>query len=117
MEVLLEELAPHGGTPRGDVMLWLDFFALNLGSTPGLGPGAKDVAEAVTAMEDAQAACGSGVVVALDRRMCALSRVWCLYELAFALRLHGMTRVHVAIPGRSSPFRQEYYHSNPSATI
>ena len=102
VDALLEELSPHGGPPRGDVMVWLDIFALNIGSGA-----ARDVAEAVLAMEEAQAACRSGVVVALDRRMCALSRIWCLYELAFALRLHGMTRVHVAIPGRS-PFASDF---------
>lgn len=40
----------------------------------------------------------TGVVLALDRRSCALGRTWCLYELSLALRLQGQTRFQVAVP-------------------
>ena len=42
--------------------------------------------------------CHTGVVLALDRRSCALGRTWCLYELSLALRLQGQTRFQVAFP-------------------
>ena len=59
----------------------------------------RDTAQAAAAIERVQAACGAGIVLALDRKMLALRRTWCLYELAIALRIKGQTKLRMAFRG------------------
>ena len=98
--VYMAERDEHGNMlsqTRGDLMCWIDMFALNLsyGSS-------KDVNEAYVSMEETMlVACTEGsVVLVLDRKFAALGRTWCLFELSHALRAFGKTRVQVAIPSQ-----------------
>ena len=42
----------------------------------------------------------AGAIVTLDRKSSALSRTWCCYEAAAAIRLLGQNRFHIAVPGQ-----------------
>ena len=82
-------------TSRSSVMIWMDLFALNLSSSAR-----ESVPDALAIMEEVQSACDKGVVLALDSKMVALTRTWCLFELSSSLRFLGKTCVHVALPGK-----------------
>jgi len=95
--VYLAERDEQGGLlsqTKNDLMCWIDIFAVNHNSDE------KDAAKACSTMEETMSVlCTEGsVVLALDHKLRALSQTWCLYELVYALRAHGKTRVQVAIP-------------------
>ncbi len=78
--------------PKASIFVWLDLFAVNHAF------GRRATSEAAHIVEQAQTCCSKGCILALDRHLHALNRMWCLFEVAVALRRMGQTKFRIALP-------------------
>ncbi|GAX79159.1 hypothetical protein CEUSTIGMA_g6599.t1 [Chlamydomonas eustigma] len=91
--LLSKDILDTKADPRSSIYIWLDLFAVNHSITQ------KATSVAAYLVEEAQSICSKGTILVLDRRLCALNRMWCMFEVMVALRHYGQTKFRMAMPG------------------
>ena len=78
-----------------DIFIHSDLFCVNLYLSCNKSP----INEAMAVTSEALSSCSKGLILAVDRSMATMSRMWCLWEVFLCAYRKGEISVRLALPG------------------